>query len=210
MRTLIAVPCMDMVHTLFFRSMLALEKPDSTEVLVSSSSLVYDARNKLAALAIEGNYDRVLWIDSDMTFDSDLLLRFHADLDSGLDYVSGLAFSRRAPIKPCIFRTCGIRLDGEKRVPFAETFADLPDKPMFQIAASGFAAVMTTVDLLKRVQDKYGLPFSPVMGFGEDLTFCMRASELGVPLWCDSRIRLGHIGQAIFDYNGWAASREVT
>ena len=210
MKTLIAVPCMDMVHTMFFRSMMALERPDETEVLVSSSSLIYDARNTLAKQAIEGNYDRVLWIDSDMIFEPDLLRRFHADLDNGLEYVTGLAFSRRAPIKPCIFRTCGIRLEGEKRIPFADFFDDIPDKPMFQVAASGFAAVMTTVDLLKRVQDKFGLPFSPVMGFGEDLTFCMRATDLGVPMWCDSRIKLGHIGQAVFDYNGWLAGRGVT
>ena len=32
------------------------------------------------------------------------------------------------------------------------------------------------------------------LGFGEDMAFCIRAKELGYPLWCDSSIQAGHIG----------------
>ena len=66
MRTLIAVPCMDMVHTVFMASLLQLNKPEGTEIAVSSSSLVYDARHSLAKKALNEGFDRILWIDSDM------------------------------------------------------------------------------------------------------------------------------------------------
>ena len=38
----------------------------------------------------------------------------------------------------------------------------------------------------------------PAAGFGEDLSFCMRVSQLGETIYADSNIQLGHIGQRIF------------
>jgi hypothetical protein len=58
---------------------------------------------------------------------------------------------------------------------------------------------MMTVDLLKRVRDAFALPFFPVSGFGEDLAFCLRCSQLGAEIWCDSSIKLGHVGLAVYD-----------
>ena len=34
----------------------------------------------------------------------------------------------------------------------------------------------------------------PTAGFGEDLSFCMRARDAGVQIYCDSSIKLGHVG----------------
>ena len=81
MRTMIAVPCMDTVQTFFMTSLLSLRKPEGTEVAVASCSLVYEARHNLAMKAIKDGFDRVLWLDSDMRFDPDLMERLGADLD---------------------------------------------------------------------------------------------------------------------------------
>ena len=43
------------------------------------------------------------------------------------------------------------------------------------------------------------MPFMPVGGFGEDLSFCLRAREAGLKLYCDSRVRCGHVGNVIFN-----------
>lgn len=204
MKLMVAVPCMDMVHTLFFWSFAGLRLPPGTEVVCSTSSLIYDARNQLAKKAVEGGFDRVLWLDSDMVFNPDMVERFMADLDGGLEYVAGLFFSRRAPVRLCAYDVCGLRMDDDgKQAPTVSSFEKLPEATVFEVAASGLAAVCMTGDLLRRIAERFGLPFSPVMGFGEDLSFCMRARELGTKLWCDSGIRLGHVGQAIFDYNAW-------
>ena len=68
---------------------------------------------------------------------------------------------------------------------------------------------MVSVDLIKRVQDKYGLPFSPILGFGEDLSFCKRAEDLGATLWCDSRLKMGHIGMASVTESVYLSNRGV-
>ena len=205
MRTLIAVPCMDTVHTLFFTSMMNLRKPAGTEIAVSCSSLIYDARNTLAKKAIDDGFDRVLWLDSDMVFDADLMERLSANLDAGLDFCCGIFFTRRKPIRPCIYQFLGNRDNGDgKEMPTAEPYEDYPEDQIFKVDGCGFAAVMMTTDLIRRCGPS---PFFPVLGFGEDFTFCLRAREEGATLWCDSRIKVGHCGLSLISENTYMDTR---
>ena len=209
MRTLIAIPCMDTIHTLFFSSYLKLKKPEDQETTtaVTVSSLIYDARNTLASLAVNGGYDRVLWLDSDMTFEPDLLSRFHADLDEGREMVCGLFFTRKAPIRPVIYdRLEDIGPDGQL-VNVSHPFEDYPREEIFPVAGCGFGAVMMTTDLIRRVGDAFGAPFVPLPSHGEDFAFCIRARQLGATVWCDSRIKLGHAGVSIINEQTWDALR---
>ena len=196
MKTLIAIPCMDMVHTVFLKSLLGMKRIGASAFSLSASSLIYDARNGLAKQAVTEGFDRILWLDSDMDFSPDLMERLSADLDEGREFVTGLYFTRKVPIKPNIFESCGYFHDDEKDevTPLAVNYFKYPKDTIFPIAACGFGGVMMTTDLVKRVGEKFGLPFSPILGFGEDLSFCSRARQLGVELYCDSRIKMGHVG----------------
>ena len=199
MRTLIAIPCMDMVHTDFMRAVLALQHRDETQFTFSQASLVYDGRNRLADAAIAGGFDRVLWLDSDMVFDPDLEIRLHDDLDQGMEMVSALYFTRKPPLRPVVYSEIAKDVIDGADHPRAESFLDYPRDTLFPVAGCGFGAVMMTTDLLQRVRSRYGLPFSPLIGFGEDFSFCLRVRELGRVIWCDSRIRCGHVGTAVYD-----------
>ena len=204
MRTLIAIPCMDQVQTLFFCSVMAMTRPEGTEMAVSSSSLVYDARNHLAQKAVKERFDRVLWLDSDMRFSPDLLERLSADLDDGRDFVCGLYFTRKAPIQPVIYSEVGMMADSRgEQVPTAKSYKDYPKDSVFEIAAAGFGAVMMSVDLIERVTQAGRLPFSPILGYSEDLSFCLRARETGAKLYCDSRIKVDHIGISLINESTW-------
>ena len=200
MRTLIAIPCLDMVHTLFMASLISLRKPEGTEIAIASCSLVYESRHTLAQKAINEGFDRVLWLDSDMTFGPDLLERFSADLDNGKEFVCGLFFTRKNPIMPCVYEVCRPRTKrtGEV-VPAKESFMEIPDG-IFEIEGCGFAAVMMTIDLIRSAGP---LPFYPEEGFGEDLTFCRKVRAAGKKLYCDPGIKVGHIGIQVIDENTW-------
>lgn len=202
MRTMIAIPCGDFLPVGFMRSVIGSQiTDDNVQFMFAQGSLVYDARNKLANFAIDNGFDRVLWLDSDMEFGPDLYSRLKADMDDGREYVSGLYFTRKDEIMPVAYSAVYIDRD---RVPRAEPIKNWPSE-IFEVAATGFGAVMCSVDLMKRIRDKYGLPFSPILGFGEDLSFCLRAKDLGAKMYCDPRVELGHIGQRIFtknDYHG--------
>ena len=198
-KILIAIPCMDMVHTDFMISLNNLQRIGATSCAVTKSSLVYSARNSLVKQAIEKGYDRILWLDSDMAFDSDLLAKLSAHIDNGCEYVSGLYFKRTYPTEPVLYKSIEQRQAEDGLSTDALVYADYPKDQLFEVAATGFGAVMMTTDLAKRVYDEYGLPFSPTLGLGEDLSFCLRAKSVGAKLYCDSSIKLKHIGLTSFD-----------
>lgn len=56
-KTLICIPCMDMVHTAFMQSLLGLKIVGEASCSIKTSSLIYDARNGLTKEAVEGGYD---------------------------------------------------------------------------------------------------------------------------------------------------------
>lgn len=194
MRTMIAIPCMDQVPVAFVKSLVALRYVGDVEVVFASGSLVYDARNQLASRAISGGFDRVLWLDSDVIFDPDLMERLMKHLDDGYGVVSGLYFKRKLPIDPVIYKRCDVSTVNGKQIPVAEPFKDYPRDSFFNVEACGFGAVATKTEILDQISKTYGMPFWPVAGFGEDLSFCLRAKALNIPIMCDSSIKLGHVG----------------
>ena len=199
MKTMIAIPCMDQVHTDFFRSCVGLQTSGQIQWTTCQGSLIYESRHKLADIALAGDFDRILWLDSDMVFDPSLFMRLSEHLDQGREMVSGIYFGRKNPIRPIIYRRCEPELVQDGIRPAAEPWDDYPADSVFPIAACGFGAVMMSVPMLQRVKAAYPIPFFPVDGFGEDLAFCLRARELGVTIWCDSGIKLGHTGIAIYN-----------
>lgn len=195
MKTLIAIPCMDMVHTGFFRSVLGMRAVGVCEYSMAQSSLIYDSRNLLASKAVNEGFDRVLWLDSDMEFDPDLMEKLAARVDEGYECISGLYFTRKNAVNPVIYKNVYMwKLDDGTAQPVAEHYKDYPKDSVFEIAACGFGAVMMTTEIIKAV-GKLGLPFSPMAGFGEDLSFCRKVAGIGEKMYCDSNIKLGHIGQ---------------
>ena len=199
-KTLICIPAMSQMPTAFVISLVKLLNKKRTAVTVVTNSLVYDARNEMAQRAIDLGYDRVLWIDSDMTFDDDIIERLGKHLDEGKEYVTALAFNRSKPMRPCIWTAKEQQL---------VIYYDYPEDSLFEVAASGLAACMMTTDVLKRVMDAYGNPFTPVNGNGEDISFCFRAMSLGVDLWCDSSVKVGHLGYVEFDESVYKGLRDA-
>ena len=188
MKLLIAVPAHDQIHTLFTESLIGLIQrlhADGVGVDVKfiTGTLVYAARDKLAAHAIQNGYTHVLWLDADMVFDDELLydLQF-----AHKDFVSGIARSRRWPYTSCLFSDLS-RIERIDNYP-GDTF---------RIAGCGFACVLIKTSILKAVREKYGTCFLPTSDLGEDLAFCKRASDCGFAIWAEPAAKVGHIGNIV-------------
>ena len=145
------------------------------------------ARNVLAQKAVEGGYDRILWIDSDMTFEPDMMERLAADLDDGWDMVTGLYFKRTFPLEPVIYE----RVEEAK----ADTYWEYPQDQVFPVAGCGFGGVLMKTDILRDLKDP---PFLPFLHLSEDLSFCVRMAAHDRRMACDSRVKLGHMGTIVF------------
>ena len=212
MKMMIAIPCLDMVHTMFMESLLSLKRPSDSVIVTARSSLVYDSRNMLSHMAIFERYDRVLWLDSDMTFSPDLLSKLNSDLDEGYGFVSALCFSRKQPIKPIIYSETGFRDagDGDGRMEtYSKCIEEYPSGQIIEVKGIGLAATMMETSVIKEVYDKFGSPFSPIPGFGEDISFCRKCDELGIKMYCDTRIKVGHIAQTVIDEAAYLEGRTL-
>lgn len=195
-KTLIAIPAMDMCPVPFAYSLATLRRDCPSRISVISGAAVHEARNALAREAVESGCDRVLWLDSDMSFDDDLMIRLGADLDAGWDMVCGIYFKRRLPVTPVIYRSI------ETTTGKCEVYADYPRDSLFEIAGCGFGAVMMTTELLTRADAEFKTgPFTPLLKLSEDLSFCARAKCAGAKIGCDSRVKVGHVGQMVFGEN---------
>ena len=196
-RTLIAVPCFDMVHTDFMKCMLDMVKDDNTSYTVIQNSLIYNARNTIAQNAIRYGFDRVLWLDSDMLFPPYILPELSEHMDKGLDFVSGLYYMRSEQKRPVVYSDVWYKVTSNEAESGATPVDAIP-YGLFEIGGAGFGCVMTSVTMLKVLVERYGAPFTPMMGLGEDLAFCWRAKQNGFKMYCDSRIKCGHIGKTVY------------
>ena len=194
-KTLIAVPCMDMVSARFAQSLATLKKNGECSVSFMIGSLVYDSRNQLAALAVQNEVDYILWLDSDMVFPPNTLERMLKVLDEHkeIDVLSGLYFRRGHPFTPVLFSKLEVNGD----VLDWEGYEEIPSE-LFEIAGCGFGAVLMRTDCLLDIAAKEGggVWFTPIANAGEDLAFCVRARQNGYRIFCDPSIEFGHMGYA--------------
>ena len=206
MKTIIAVPCMDTVQTEFCQSLAKLQRVGSVEHEFTSCSLVYKARNDLGRLAAKGDSDFVLWLDSDVIFPASLLADMIADMGNR-DIVTGIYHMRRPPFLPVIWKTLTQGLTPEENV--SEVAIEYPADEIFEVDACGFGCVMMRTEVLRVVMDKYHDLFTPLPGFGEDLSFCIRARGCGYKIHCDPRIQIGHKGAVIISDETFQAFRKA-
>lgn len=190
---------MDFVHVEFMRSLVNLIiklKRDSIQfdIDIESGTLVYLARDRIANKAINEGYTHVLWLDSDMVFNENILedLMF-----CGEQFVTGIYHARRKGYASVIFK----RID----INHLERFEEYPKEP-FRIEGCGFGCVLIDVEILRAVCRKNNTCFTPLPNLGEDIAFCKRAHDLGYTLWCEPTVVCGHIGHITIypeDYEAW-------
>lgn len=154
-------------------------------------SLVYVARNDFVHKAITEKYTHLLFIDSDMIWNSDALLRL---LEDDKDIISGSIFSRKPPYTPCFYKR--LRL-GEEREIICEPETEIR-KGVQEVEGVGSAFCLIKVECLKSIIEKTKIyPYVPIIGYGEDLSFCLRARKAGYKIFVDNDVIIGHVGQTV-------------
>ena len=201
-KLMIAVPMMDTVPVEFFIGFEALNKPDNTALMVSRSSLVYNARNWLYNQAKKGGYDTIFWLDSDVVPPPDTIERLSQTMESsGSPMVSGLYISRKEPLFPVIASALRWKQGDDGSVTHeVKVFKHYPQNLAFQIAGCGLGCCLMKTDLITEVMQKFQTnPFDPLPFMGEDYSFCYKVNELGHNILCDSRIKCGHVGVHVYN-----------
>lgn len=196
-RVMIAVPCFGSASIKFYGMLDALRSyNDGTDKVISymADSMTYTARINLAQAALDANADYVLWIDSDMVFPANSLERLLAHDE---DMVTGLYFMRRGNHAPVIYSE--VTEDGR-----VVNYSKYPQNALIEVAGCGFGMVLMKTDVIRRVvQESSGYTFQPIPKLGEDLSFCLRFRNAGGRIWCDTTLKLGHMGEYVYTEDDW-------
>lgn len=173
----------------------ARSKGIEIDMLPIGMSLIYTARENAVKTMLQGDYDALLFIDSDMVVPMDLLVRL---LEHDKDIVSGLAFKRFPPYEPCIFKKCD--RDG------TEFYFDYP-KGLVEIQGVGMACTLIKRKVFENVLQPW---FFPEPKIGEDLAFCIRAREQGFKIYCDTTLICGHCNTEVVTEAHYLKYKELT
>lgn len=203
----ISVPVRDLVHVDTYRSIMALDVPRPFHTLDVRDHPVEIARNEIVGRAFAVNdaakadpsiprITHLLWIDDDMVFKPDALQRL---LAHDLPIVGGLCHNRRAPYMPILLYKSPAS-GSEANHAYLYRY-DYP-KGLVEVDATGGAFLLVKMEVFEAIEQKFATPgegpFSQ-RGSGEDVSFCERAKLCGYPIYVDTTVEIGHIGEVIVE-----------
>jgi len=169
----------------------AVRKDLELMVLTKASSMLCYNRHILAVRALKEKATHILWIDDDMVFPKDTLVRL---LHAKKPFVACNCTTRARPARSLA------RYADEKLV-------DSRGKSgLEEIATVGFGVAMTQTDLFKKMRPPFFLQdWVPAnQGYcGEDVYFCAKAyNELRVNPWIDHALsqEILHLGTQAFGH----------
>lgn len=166
------------------------------------------ARNKVAEQFLESGADWLWVVDTDMGFAPDTLTRLLAVADPTDRPVMGaLCFTNRevqsdgmggyrCTAVPAMYRWAE---DADGRSGFTPAY-DYPPNTVVQVAGTGSACVLIHRGALERVAERDGPSWytrlmNPSTGqlLGEDLSFCARLAQCGIPVHVDTSVKTTHL-----------------
>lgn len=180
--------------------------------IAPSYTIVSVARQMAVNQALADPECQILaFIDDDMTFTGqDFFALENQMIDEDLDYITGLCFKNSIPTCPCIFGHADGEEEFNTKKPWWAFMTDYPKDQRFEIYASGLAFALISRrclekivamddgvwgDGLARFNSYSHFHMAHPLVHNEDLAFCLKARQAGIKLWCDSRVKIGHIAK---------------
>lgn len=150
---------------------------------------IHMARQLAADYATDQGFDWLVQLDDDAVFPPDLIRRL---LSHNKEIVTTLAYQRKPPHLPCIFTLNeeglhGVPMEGMERT------------GLRRVDASGFHCSLMSTKVIKKlraagIKQYYGGFDNKV---GEDFAICHNLKKIDQPVYCDTDLISGHIGEAI-------------
>lgn len=161
-------------------------------------------RNLILQMAIERKMDYILWLDEDMLYPHDIILRY---LEHDFDIIGCLYFRRSEPYQPI-----GYVKNNNPLKPYnALEPTLLPKNTVIEVDGLGYGGMMVNMKAYEKMGDKkwthygenYHLPFESEGKLTHDLQLCKEAQECGLTIKLHTGIKPGHIGEKVITEEDW-------
>ena len=192
---LIGMPTVDSIRTETVASMMNAIYPTLHDHLFLKSAVISDQRDRIGLYAINAKvrlFTHLLFIDSDITFPPEAIKKL---INDDKDIVSGLYFKKNVNPQPVAWFT-DWKNDGS--VKFRPFTCD-GSQELVECGAVGMGFCLIKTSVLIDMAANFHTFFQHMNGMGEDLSFCIRAQQLGYKIFVDTSFKLGHVGSYIYD-----------
>lgn len=205
MNILIAVPTYENIYPDTFKSIYQLDKGGhNVDFDFVRGYDVACARNNIAKLTLDRNYDYVLMVDNDEVLPHDALvnlLETEQSYSLGHSMAVGYCLSRPKNNANTSGRTTAFKFGGRDYVVedayTAEELKDLRDKGMtrVQIRGSGLGCALIHRKVFEEIQFPYfkWVEYENGTQLSEDLYFCEKFNAVTRPIFVDTRVACGHM-----------------
>lgn len=164
--------------TLLSLSKIMINSPYNLTLIVKSGSIISENRTNIVRQAQRERCDYLLFVDSDMYFETDILKEL---MDSGKEIIGVDSKYKELPLKSTVrgelqdslFKCDGV---GTGLMLIKMSVFDIIDLPYFYIEMNDYGAVKTS----------------------EDYWFCNQAKKKGYDIWCDPQVKVKHIGEYLY------------
>lgn len=200
MKILIAIPTPREVEPECLKSIYGLDKCGHEVLLDITYGYEIDAeRNCIAQNAIDGGYDYVLMVDSDVVLPSDALRNL---LDPQTDIVLGQYRERRRINNTekkctCLNRFGKDRNFNDEDAISVEEFNSMREQGLnrIEIHGGGCGCILISTNALKQMEKPWFnfITYPDGSCLSEDLYFCLEAQRFGFKVYADTRVQCGHI-----------------
>ena len=158
----------------------------------SEGYTIAENRNYIANQALQYGSDYLLMVDDDMVFDSDLLDRLIAnDKD-----ICGVAYTPRTENA-----VSTKYLDATHCQVLDEHENDPENQQVRECYATGTGIILIKTSVFRRMTQPFFMfeyYDNGCVKTGEDWWFCIKAKEFGIQTWFDPTVRVGHLGEKLY------------
>ena len=167
------------------------------DIYTAAGTLIFDQRNQLVRTALEAKCDYIVFIDADMRFPKDTIMRL---LKHDKDIIGVNATTRSEPVMPTA-KMLNIEKDGSCiwQPIYSNSFSGIS-----KADGIGCGVMMIKADVFNRIQEPYfyfeQLPNNKILG--EDIYFCIKSKDAGIDTWVDHDLsmEIKHIGQYTYSW----------
>lgn len=182
MKLAIGIPNTGTIKSKTVLSLCAVLKdlPYEYNVILHEGSILHIMRERIVQKAIDLGCTHLLFVDSDMTFDKDAVMRL---IEANKAIVGANYNTRKHPSEP----TAQLTTETEGNLTKAVS------------VATGF--MLINLEVFKKITKPWFFWHyheDDRLALGEDYWFCLKAQEAGYEVWCDLSVKVGHIGDYVY------------
>jgi hypothetical protein len=169
--------------------MITFTEHEIFPIVATEGYTIAENRTYCVVKAINEGCTHILFIDDDMTFPKDVIEQLFSN---DVQIVGVASNSRKLPLQTTVAFLNPEGGLGEPR--------EMPGEP-FKCFSVGMGVALIDLNVFKKLDGewfKFETAANGKIVNGEDGWFCDRARQKGIDIWCDPRVKIGHLGDYLY------------